>query len=1050
MLAIKEDELEEAALDWLENLGYTKIYGSEIEPEGPYPERESFEETILKNRLEDSLRKINPNIPLENIKDVIKQITRISSPNLLIDNQSFHKMVTEGVTTEFSQDNRVKTAIVKIIDFDDPDNNDFLAVNQFTVIDKVDGIRYNRRPDVVLFINGIPVVVIELKNPTDKKADVKLAFQQMESYKNQIPALFRTNELLVISDGLEAKAGSLSANWERYTPWRTIGGEVEEDKGRLQLEVLIRGVLEPEKLLDYIRFFITFEDDGYGNIIKKSAAYHQYHAVNTAITETLRATQKDSDQKIGVVWHTQGSGKSITMMFYTAKLIQVLNNPTIVVITDRNDLDDQLFNTFTASRDLLRQTPIQATARRLNPDKPKETAENIQDLLKTSGGGIVFTTIQKFLPEDDEEEYPLLSERRNIVVIADEAHRSQYSFEKKLSEKGELKEGFAAHIRKALPNASFIGFTATPVDLVDRNTINVFGDYISIYDISQSIQDKTTVPIYYEARLAKIKLDEGLEGVIDDEFDLITEDEEDYAREKLKSSWSRIEKLICDEDRMDKIAEDIITHFDQRLSVIDGKGMIVCMTRNIAVTLYNHIIKFKPEWHSKSDQEGYLKVVMSGSSSDTEFLRPHIRSKGRRKIIERRFKDQENPLKLVIVCDMWLTGFDVPCLHTMYLDKPLKGHNLMQAIARVNRVFKDKPGGLIVDYLGVGYYLKQALSKYSDTSRKNVGVDQEEAVILMKTYHEILKDMFHGFDYSPFIDGTSMQRLHILPKAMDFILDKPDVTRDEAKKEFLKNLSSFNKAYSLAVPHEEALAIRDELAFFQAVRAGIIKYSTPEKERKETIDYAIKQLVEKAVISEDVIDILDIIGIKKPEISVLSKEFLEEIRGIEYKNVAVEVLNKLLQDQIRIRMKKNIIQSRSFEDLLKKSINKYINRTLESAVILEELIELAKKMQEAYSKGEELGLTDDEVAFYDALSTNESAVEIMGDETLKQIAKELVDSVRKSATIDFTVKKSVQAKMRLTVKRLLKKYNYPPDQTPQAVKLIMEQAQMFGEEWATN
>ena len=1049
-MKINEEELENVALDFFRELDYEVINGPIIEPEGEYQERTSFEETILKERLENALQRINTNKKRVVLDDVLKQILKIDSPNMLVNNQIFHRMITEGVTVDFYEDNRIKSDIVKIIDFDNPDNNEFLAVKQYTIVDTVDGIRYNRRPDIVLFINGIPVVVIELKNPAAKDTTVKLAFQQIESYKNQIPSLFRTNELIVISDGFEAKAGSISSNWERFTPWRTIGGDTLDDTGMLQLEVLIRGILDPEKLLDYIRFFITFEDDGYGNLIKKSAAYHQYHAVNTAINETLRATQTEGDNKIGVVWHTQGSGKSITMMFYTAKLIQVLNNPTIVAITDRNDLDDQLFTTFTLSRDLLRQTPIQATARKLNESKPKETAENIQDLLKTSGGGIIFTTIQKFLPDEDEVEYPLLSDRRNIVVIADEAHRSQYSFEKTLSDRGELKEGFAAHIRKALPNASFIGFTATPVDLVDRNTINVFGNYISIYDISQAIVDKTTVPIFYESRLVKIKLDEGLEGLIDDEFDIITEEEEEYAREKLKSNWSRIEKLICDEDRMNEIAEDIVTHFEERIRVIEGKGMMVCMTRNIAVTLYNAIIKFRPEWHSKDDKKGYIKVVMSGSSSDKQFLQPHVRSKGRRKIIERRFKDQEDGLKLVIVCDMWLTGFDVPCLHTMYIDKPLRGHNLMQAIARVNRVFKDKNGGLIVDYMGIGYFLKQALSKYSDTSRANVGIDQEDAVVLMKTFLEIVRDMFFGFDYSIFIEGSSLQRLQILPPAMEHILNRPHMKPDEAKKDFLKNLASLNQAFSLAVPHEEALALRDEVVFFQAVRAGIVKSTTPEKERKEQIDYAIRQLVDKAVITEDVIDILDIVGIKKPEISVLSEEFLEEIRGLEYKNLAVEVMNKLLNDQIRVRIKKNVVLSRSFEDLLKKSINKYINRTLESAAILEELIELAKKMQKEYRKGEELGLSDNEVAFYDALATSESAVEQMGDEILKQIAKELVESVRKSATIDFTVKKSIQANMRLTIKRLLRKYKYPPEHSPHAIELIMEQAQMFGEEWATS
>ena len=1045
-MRINEAELEEAAMDLLRDLGYEILYGPDIAPDGDRPERTTYEEPILIERLRYNLSAINPKLPDTAIGDAVKQLLRADSPNLLIRNRTFHRMLTDGIPVDYREDGRNKTTLVKIIDFDNPDKNEFLAINQYTVIEGAGSSRYNHRPDIVLFINGIPVVVIELKNPGDKNTSVKKAFNQLQTYKKHIPSLFRTNELLVISDGYEAKSGSLSANWERFMPWRTIEGDVEADASLLQMEVLFRGVLDQERLLDYIRYFVTFEDDERGNLIKKSAAWHQFYAVNRGIAETLRATGENGDRKIGVVWHTQGSGKSLTMLFYSAKLIQMLDNPTILVLTDRNDLDNQLYTTFATNRDLLRQDPKQA-----------ETRTDIKELLTTTGGGVIFSTIQKFLP-DDEEHYPVLSERRNIVVIADEAHRSQYSFQRSVTLKYDeddnlqqvmMKEGFAAHIRRALPNASYIGFTGTPIELVDRNTVHVFGDYISIYDISQAIEDKTTVPIYYEARLAKIKLSEEIEGQIDSEFEEITEDEEQYAKEKLKRKWSRIAELVADLDRLRQVAEDIVFHFENRLEAFNGKGMIVCMTREICVLLYNELIKIRSEWHSDNDDEGFLKVVMSGSAADKDFMQPHIRQKRQRKVIERRFKDPDDDLRLVIVRDMWLTGFDVPSLHTMYVDKPMKGHNLMQAIARVNRVWKDKPGGLVVDYIGIGYFLKEALSKYSKPSQEKTGIDQEQAVELMKTYIEIIQDMFFGFDYTPFIEGTALQRLQTLAAAMEHILNLKGETPESGKKRFLDNVASLEKAFSLAIPHPDALEARDEIAFFQAVRAGFKKATASiNRQRREEIDYAIRQLISRAVITEDVIDIFDIAGIRKPELSILSPEFLEEVRGIKHKSLAVEMMNRLLKDQLKAMSRKNLIQSRSFEELLKQSIIKYTNRTIESAAILEELINLARDMQSAMNRGEDLGLNDDEVAFYDALASNESAVRELADETLKQIAKELVDTVRKSATIDFTVKKSVQARMRLEIRKLLRKYKYPPDKREDAVKLIMEQAQYFGEEWA--
>ncbi len=1044
----------------MEDIGYAIKFGPEIALTGNASERKSYQEIILQNRLYTALELLNPYLPKEAIEDALRKVYKIESPDLILNNRAFHKMIIEGVEVNYPYEGRQKGDLVKLIDFENFNKNQFLAVNQYTVIEKKNQVLYNRRPDIVLFINGIPLIVIELKNPSDESTTIRHAFNQLQTYKKEIPSLFRTNELLIISDGFEAKVGSLSANWERFMPWRTIEGETLVESNILQLEVLIRGILDPARLLDYIRFFITFEDNG-EDIIKKSAAYHQFHAVNKAIEETLRATGKNGDRKIGVVWHTQGSGKSITMLFYTGKLIQMLNNPTILLLTDRNDLDEQLSDTFMYSTDLLRQIPKQAEGR-----------EDVMKLLNTSGGGIIFSTIQKFLPiikcskcngkgkiknsicekcngkkYITLEEYPCLSDRKNIIVIADEAHRSQYSFRKSVSDEGLIKEGFAAHIRKALPNASFIGFTGTPIELVDRNTIQVFGNYISIYDIYQAIIDKTTVPIYYESRLAKLKLNEKLLPEIDEKFEEITEDEEETTKERLKSKWSRVAELAGDPDRIEEIAYDIIEHFKNRTDVIEGKALIVCMSREICVDLYNQIIKIHPGWHSEDDKKGEIKVIMSGSASDKEKMQPHIRPKKRREEIKKRLVNPDDPLKIVIVRDMWLTGFDAPCLHTMYVDKPMKDHNLMQAIARVNRVFKDKPGGLIVDYIGIGFFLKQALFNYSNQqSREQTGIPIETVIELMKTYHEIVSDMFFGFDYTDFFKGSALQRLSLLPAAMEHILQ---LKGGDGKKRYLDNLTALNKAFSLATPNEEALAIRDDLAFFQAVRAGFVKATTPSSERKRDIDHAIRQLISEAVISDEVIDIFSAAGLEKPEISILSEKFLKEVEGLQYKNLAIELLNKLLSDQIKSRAKTNLVESRAFSELLKRSIIKYQNRTIEATKILEELLDLAREMRDAQTRGEDLGLNDNEIAFYDALAKNKSAVEILGDETLKKIAKELVLEVRKSATIDFTVKANVQAKMRVTIKRLLKKYKYPPDQQPEAIKLIMEQAQLFGEEWAS-
>jgi len=1039
-MTINEDELEQFCIEVFEDIDYEYILGTELE------ERESPTQVVLHQRLQDNIYKLNKDLPNSAREQAINQLLRIDTPDLLLQNQYVHSLLVKGVTVTYSEKGENKSGIVRLIDFANPENNDFLVVNQYTVIEGLGHQKRNRRPDIVVFVNGLPLVVIELKNPADEKTEIEDAYNQLQTYKQDIPSLFRYNELLVISDGLEAQVGSLSANFERFIPWRTIDGDTEAAPNQWQIEILIRGLLHPARLLDYIRYFITFEDDG-SNLIKKSAAYHQFHAVNTAVNETVRATGETGDSKIGVVWHTQGSGKSLTMLFYSAKIIQLLNTPTILVLTDRNDLDGQLFNTFALSRDLLRDEPKQAQDRL-----------EIRDLLKTRGGGVIFSTIQKFLPGEDESEYPVLTERKNVIVIADEAHRSQYSFQKSAKvtynneEKMEdiaIKEGFAAHIRKALPNASFIGFTGTPIDLVDRNTVHVFGNYISVYDISQAIKDRTTVPIYYESRLAKLKLNERLRPEeIDEEFEEITEDEELYAKEKLKAKWSRVAEIVGDEDRLVEVANDIVTHYENRLDVIEGKAMIVCMTRDICARLYDKIIAIRPDWHSDDPNNGVIKVIMSGSASDAPYLQKHEKPKRIKKQIEKRMKDPEDILKIVIVRDMWLTGFDVPSLHTMYIDKPMQGHNLMQAIARVNRVWNDKPAGLIVDYIGIGYFLKQALSKYSSPSRSQVGIDQEEAVQLMLTWLEVCREIFHGFDYNPFFAGSVTERLRVLPNAIEFILQ---LEGGEGKTRYLDALSYLNNAFSLAIPHPKAINIRDEVAFFQAVRTGIIKTTVTKigRKRKRDIDYAIRQLVSRAVVSDEVIDIFEAAGLDKPEISILSDEFLDEIKDMPQKNLAVEMMHKLLNDEIKSRQKKNVVQARSFADLLQNAINRYQNRTIEASAIIEEMINLAKDIKKAKSKGEELGLSDDEVAFYDAIATNESAVREMPDDTLKQISKELVNEVRNSASIDFTKKASVQARMRRSIKRLLRKYKYPPDQQDKAIKIIMEQAMLFGEEWAT-
>lgn len=1022
---ITESIIEQATLDWFKELGYSVLNGPDIAPGELLAERSSYSDAILDGRLRSALTKINPNIPQEAIEDAYRKLRRAihESPLLHENNHRFHRMLTEGVDVEYKDDTgRIVGDKVWLLDFDNPDNNDWLAVNQFTVVEG----QNNRRPDVVIFLNGLPIGVVELKNPADENATIKNAFSQLQTYKNEIPSLFSFNEILAVSDGIEARAGTLTADWEWFLPWRTIEGNDVAPKGMPELEVLIKGIFDKQRFLDLLRYFIVFEVDG-SSIVKKMAAYHQFHAVNKAIGCTVQAASPKGDKRVGVVWHTQGSGKSLTMAFYSGKVIlhPDMQNPTLVLLTDRNDLDDQLFGTFSRCQDILRQKPVQS-----------ENREHLKELLSVASGGVVFTTIQKFFPEKGAD-YPKLSDRRNIVVIADEAHRSQYDFI----------DGFARHIRDALPNASFIGFTGTPIEMADRNTPAVFGNYISIYDIQRAVEDGATVRIYYEARLAKLELKEEERPKIDPEFEEVTEGEETTIKEKLKRKWAQLEAMVGAEKRIGLVAKNIVEHFEKRLDAMDGKGMIVCMSRRICVDLYNAIIKFKPHWHSEDDDKGYLKVIMTGSASDPVEWQRHIRNKNRREALANNFKRYEHPFKFAIVRDMWLTGFDVPCLHTMYLDKPMRGHGLMQAIARVNRVFRDKPGGLVVDYLGIADELKKALTDYTERDREMTGIPQEEAVAVMLEKYEIVAAMFHGFDYSRFFKGEPGKRLTIIKEAMEHILnleEKPE----EGKKRFMQAVTELSKAFALSVPHEKALAVRDDVGFFQTVRTAFAKNTTTDGKSSDVLDSAVRQIVSKAIASDEVIDIFASAGLKKPDISILSDEFLEEVRHMPQKNLAIEVLKKLLNDEIKTRSRKNLMQSKSFAEMLEQTIRKYQNRTIDAVRVILELVELAKEMREAYKRGEKLNLTEDEVAFYDALETNDSAVKVLGDETLRTIAHELVETVKKNVTIDWTVKESIKAKLRTMVKRILRKYGYPPDKQEKATQTVIAQAELLCADWS--
>lgn len=1064
MTKLHESDIEQMLIDQLKAKGYQYLYGPEIAPDGETPMRASFEEVVLRDKLEAAVRKLNPSLPYSVQDEAVKTVLRISSPDVLANNEEFHRLLTEGVPVSVHKDGVERGARVWLIDFNDPWNNEFTVVNQFTIIEN----GHNRRPDVLLFVNGLPLVIFELKNAADENATIQSAFRQIETYKQQIPSLFTYNALVVISDGLEARAGSLSAGFSRFAAWKSDDGENLASHLVSELEVLVNGMMNKETLLDLVQSFTVFEKQKQEDLktglttiktVKKIAAYHQYYAVNKAIDSTLRASglnkgiaespanfgfktvqeQQPGDHRAGVVWHTQGSGKSLTMVFYTGKIVQRLNNPTVVVITDRNDLDDQLFDTFTGAKQLLRQTPVQA-----------ENREHLKKLLSVQSGGVIFTTIQKFQPESGNV-YDTLTDRSNVIVMADEAHRTQYGFKGRTVDVkneadevigSEIKYGFAKYLRDALPNATYLGFTGTPIEATDKNTPAVFGNYIDVYDIAQAVEDGATVRIYYESRLAKVELsDEGRQLVEELDKELQTEDMNDV--QKAKAKWTQLEALIGSPNRLKNIAKDIVTHFEERQKVFEGKAMVVAMSRRIAAELYDEIIKLRPEWHSDDLTKGAIKVVMTSSASDGANISRHHTTKEQRRALAERMKDPDDELKLVIVRDMWLTGFDVPCLHTLYIDKPMQGHNLMQAIARVNRVYKDKPGGLVVDYLGIASDLKKALSFYSDSGGKGDPTQQQEqAVALMQEKLEVVEQMFFGFDYKQYFTADTSSKLSWILKAEDFILGL-----DDGKKRFVNEVTGLGKAFAIAVPNEAAMDVKDEVAFFQAVKARLCKFDqTGSGMSDEEVETTIRQVIDKALVSEKVIDLFDAAGIKKPDISILSEEFLMELKGMEHKNIALEVLRKLLEGEIKARSKFNVVEGRTLIEMLDSSITRYHNKVLTAAEVIDELIQLSKTILEKDKDAENMGLTTYEYAFYSAVADNESARDLMGKDKLRELAVVLTETIRKNTTIDWTIKENVRAKMKVAVKRLLRKFGYPPDMQLLATETVLKQAEMMAEE----
>jgi len=1055
-----ESQLEEATLEWFEELGYEIVFGPDIASDGEYPERESYEDVVLKDRLKEALERINPQLPDDAINEALRQVLIPQNPSLLLNNKVFHKMLVEGIDVSVPSDTGWRTEKAYIFDFKRHLNNEYMAANQFTIVEH--GVE--KRPDVVVFVNGIPLVVVELKSAINENVDITAAYNQLQTYKMTIPSLFTYNSFLVTSDGINARAGTLTSNEDRFMPWRTIDGEDLAPSSIPQLEVLVKGMFQKDRLLDLIKHFILFQSDG-EDIIKILAGYHQYHAVNKAVDSTKRATHEQGDRRIGVIWHTQGSGKSLSMVFYAGKLVisEELENPTIVVITDRNDLDDQLYTTFQKSNDLLRNEPVQAQNR-----------QHLRELLnERTSGGIIFTTIHKFAPmemgnkeneENEEFNYsyskvadnqgayqinPVLSDRKNVIVIADEAHRSQYGFGADVVKSvadADVKYGYAKYMRDSLPNASYIGFTGTPVELTDKNTRAVFGDYIDVYDMTRAVQDGTTVKIYYESRIANLNISEDMKPNVDIEYDEITENQEQNQRQKLKSKWARLEAIVGAQERVNQIAKDIVEHFEKREQAQEnegGKAMIVAMSRRIAIELYKSIIAIRPDWHSDDLHKGVIKIVMTGSSSDPVEWQNFIGKKSERETLAKRMKDRKDELKMVIVRDMWLTGFDVPSLHTMYVDKPMRGHNLMQAIARVNRVFKEKQGGLIVDYIGIADKLKEALAQYTESDKKTTGVDTDMAAQILLEKHDLILELLHGHDYSKFFSGKSGEKMQVITETMDYIIG----LREDRKKDYIQLVNEMSKAYSLCATTETAKELNDEVGFHKAVKAGLVKMIADGSKVKtlSQLDNELNQLISKTISSNEVVDILESVGLSKPNIAILSDEFLEDIKGMKQKNLAVELLDRLIKGNIRSFSRKNLVQSKKFSEMLDASIRKYQNRTIETTQVIMELIELAKEITDAEKRGEKTGLTSDELAFYDALAENESARDVMGDEILMEIARELTKSIKDSISVDWAIRESVQAKMKMTIKRLLKKYDYPPDKTPKAVEIVMEQTKLMCE-----
>lgn len=1060
MAFLSEAEVESALLEQLRVLGYRIEREENIGPDGHRPERDSHDEVILRQRLQDAVARLNPGLPLAAQQDAVRRVTQSELPSLLEENRRIHRLITEGVDVEYyATDGLLTAGKVALVDFARPQQNDWLAVSQFVVMNG----QHHRRPDVVVFVNGLPLAVIELKAPGDGNATLAAAFNQLQTYQQQIPALFHSNALLVTSDGIHARVGSLSANLERFMPWRTVDGKHIAPKGAPELSTLIAGVFAPQRLLELLGYFTVFGETGSG-LVKIIAGYHQFHAVNRAVVSTIRAarqfqgvaeepeafglpsvaSQPAGDKRAGVIWHTQGSGKSLLMVFYAGQLIRhpQMANPTLVVLTDRNDLDDQLFSTFSMCRDLIRQTPVQADSR-----------EDLQKKLNRASGGVIFTTLQKF----GEVAKPLTT-RRNVVVIADEAHRSQYGFKAKLDkETGEISYGFAKYLRDALPNASFIGFTGTPIEADDVNTPAIFGHYIDIYDISRAVEDGATVPIYYESRLARIELDEAEKPRIDAEVQALMQDESPDEQERIKQQWATVEALVGSDKRLALVASDLVQHFEARLVALDGKAMVVCMSRRICVRLYEEIVKLRPEWHSPDDHTGAVKVVMTGSASDHQTWQQHIGNKTRRDLLAKRIRNPHDRLRLVIVRDMWLTGFDAPCLHTLYVDKPMRGHGLMQAIARVNRVFRDKPAGLIVDYIGIAQNLKSALQQYSKSDQSNTGVNEAQAVSLMLEKYEVVRDLYFGFDYASALSGTPHERLVMMAGALEWVLarqqqwaaqEKSAEGKKHAQRRYQDAVLALSKAFALASGSDEARAIREEVGFFQAIAAALVKSRSGAGLGGLERDLAIQQIVSRAVVSTEIVDILAAVGLKSPDISILSDDFLAEVQQLKQKNLALEALRKLINDSIRSRSKTNVVQSKAFSQRLEDAVVRYHANAVTTAEVLQELIELAKDIRAARQRGEESGLSAEEIAFYDALAENESAVQLLGDDKLRLIAHELLTSLRQNVTVDWAHREAARARMRVLVKRILRKYGYPPDMQDAAVQTVLLQAEALSSQWS--